>query len=443
MNITPIYPSFGAARGPGFWLNPRNLLASRRQGRRDESVLWRRRLESENPAPGDRSTDVRALLYPGRPPLQQVLRSFSFVLLGDTGEGDKSQYATLPLIRALNPDFLIINGDLAYPAGRIRDFIQGFFEPYQGLHRPIWAVPGNHEYYSPNSGREFYDIFCSRKYESFWQQYGLSFVKQPGTYWELTAPDLPFAVLGLDSGMKGHLDPGGEGDYGDPGQLDWLSRRLEQARGKSVLALFHIPALVNETKAHGRATRLYTLLASSPAVRAVVTGHEHNFQYYEPPIFATFAGLTPTPGALGPHYFVSGASGAFLSPVEFATREGDYPASLVFPDRDAWSGYVRRRPLRRWGFSKIAKSVLARAIHGLEGAMWDRDDEQFLSLLHVEAALSAGGWQVTMTPYFQENLDDLYPGLAAGTEVSVSAGLPAPPAAGLAKCRQPSIQLYP
>jgi hypothetical protein len=166
MNITPVYPSFGVGRGPGFWLDPRNLLASRRIGRRDESVLWRRRQEWETPAPGDRSTDLRALLYPGRPPEEQALRSFSFIILGDTGEGDKSQYATLPLIRALDPDFLIINGDLAYPAGRVEDFIQGFFEPYQGLQRPIWAVPGNHEYYSPNSGREFHEIFCTRKYEA-------------------------------------------------------------------------------------------------------------------------------------------------------------------------------------------------------------------------------------------------------------------------------------
>ena len=65
MNITPVYPSFGVGRGPGFWLDPRNLLASRRIGRRDESVLWRRRQEWETPAPGDRSTDLRALLYPG------------------------------------------------------------------------------------------------------------------------------------------------------------------------------------------------------------------------------------------------------------------------------------------------------------------------------------------------------------------------------------------
>jgi hypothetical protein len=443
MNITPVYPSFGVGRGPGFWLDPRNLLASRRIGRRDESVLWRRRQEWETPAPGDRSTDVRALLYPGRPPEQQTLRSFSFVILGDTGEGDKSQYATLPLIRALNPDFLIINGDLAYPAGRVEDFIQGFFEPYQGLQRPIWAVPGNHEYYSPNSGREFHEIFCTRKYEAMWQQYGLPLVRQPGTYWELASADLPLTILALDSGMNGYFDPGGEGDYGDPEQLGWLSRRLDPAAGKSVVALFHIPALVNERKAHGRANRLHLMLASSRAVRAVITGHEHSFQYYPPPVFSAFAGVPPGEGAGGPHYFVSGASGAFLSPVEYATNEGEYPAAVVFPDRDAWTGYVHRRPLRKWGFSRLAKSVVARAVHSLEGAVWDQDDEQFLSLLHVEASLSSGEWRVTLTPYFQASLDDLYPGVPAGTRVSVSEGLPVPPPEGLARCRQPSIQLYP
>jgi hypothetical protein len=87
--------------------------------------------------------------------------------------------------------------------------------------------------------------------------------------------------------------------------------------------------------------------------------------------------------------------------------------------------------------------VVARAVHSLEGAVWDQDDEQFLSLLHVEASLSSGAWRVTLTPYFQASLDDLYPGVPAGTRVSVSEGLPVPPPEGLARCRQPSIQLYP
>jgi hypothetical protein len=61
----------------------------------------------------------------------------------------------------------------------------------------------------------------------------------------------------------------------------------------------------------------------------------------------------------------------------------------------------------------------------------------------VEAVASGGDWRVTLTPYFQESLDDLYPGVPPGTRVSVSDGLPAPPPEGLAKCRRPPIQMYP
>jgi hypothetical protein len=443
VNIQPLYPPFGSGRGPRFWLNPRNLLASRRKFRRDESVVWRRRLESEHPIAGERSTDFRLLLNPGVGTAAAMPAAFSFVLLGDTGEGDKSQYATLPLIRALDPDFLIINGDIAYPAGRVEDFIQGFFEPYQGLQRPIWAVPGNHEYYSPHSGREFYDIFCTRKYENHWLRYGLTFVQQPGTYWELSSPGVPIVVLGLDSGMHGHFDPAGEKDHGDPEQLEWLARRLEAAEGKAVLALFHIPSLVNGRKVSDRATRLHTLLAASPSVRAVVTGHEHSFQYYQPPAFAEFAGVSPASGDARQHYFVSGAGGAFLSPVTFALSSGTHPPTAMFPDQMSWKEYISRRPLKRWGFSKIAKTVAARLVNSVEGALWDQDEEQFLSLIHVHARNDGSGWRVALVPYFQRSLDQLYEGMPRGTKVSVRDGLPVPTSAGLASCRQPAIQLYP
>ena len=69
-------------------------------------------------------------------------------ILGDTGEGDTSQYALLPLLHAANPDLIIINGDVAYPAGELDDFVEGFFRPYTGFGIPIWATAGNHEYYS-------------------------------------------------------------------------------------------------------------------------------------------------------------------------------------------------------------------------------------------------------------------------------------------------------
>jgi len=85
--------------------------------------------------------------------------SFRFLILGDTGEGDYSQYGTLPMIRAMRPSFVLINGDVAYPAGRNEDFERGFFTPYRGLNVPIWATPGNHEYYSTLKGAEFFGLF--------------------------------------------------------------------------------------------------------------------------------------------------------------------------------------------------------------------------------------------------------------------------------------------
>src|SRR5829696_4898866 len=154
-----IFPKLSGLRGPGFWLNPINWVASRKKFRRDHTVEWRQRYEHDSPAAPDRVTDFTELT--GQ---QHLSEGFSFIILGDTGEGDKSQYALLPLIRALKPDFMVINGDLAYPAGSEDDFLEGFFQPYQNLGIPIWAVPGNHEYYSPQNGREFFDLFCTAKH---------------------------------------------------------------------------------------------------------------------------------------------------------------------------------------------------------------------------------------------------------------------------------------
>ncbi len=139
MPPTFVWPRFGSVRGPGFWVDPRNWVASRKKLRRDHTVEWRRRYEAEYPSAPARSVPFEKLTN------RDAGTGFSFIILGDTGEGDRSQYGLLPLIRTLAPDFLIINGDLAYPAGREQDFIEGFFAPYQNLQVPVWATPGNHE----------------------------------------------------------------------------------------------------------------------------------------------------------------------------------------------------------------------------------------------------------------------------------------------------------
>ena len=433
MAVTFLWPRFDSVRGPGFWVDPRNWLASRKKFRRDHTVEWRRRYEAEHPSPPARSVPFEKLTN------RDAAAGFSFVILGDTGEGDRSQYGLLPLIRALAPDFVIINGDLAYPAGREQDFIEGFFTPYQNLHVPVWATPGNHEYYSEHNGREFFDLFCTSKHQKLWQDYGLRLVPQPGTYWELASPGCPLVVLGVDSGMSASLDATPTSD-GDAGQLAWLEWRLKlaQAAGRRAIVLFHIPALVNQERDKApHLDRLHALMIRfASVVSAVITAHEHSFQYYKPETFASFVAGAPVPA---PHYFVSGAGGAFLSPIKFDPTKGTYCADTVFPSRDDWAGYVRLGS-RAVGVFGLFRSALARAVRSLEGAVHDSDLARFLSLIQVRVAHANGQWQAQLVVYAQPSLEALYEGMQEVT-VNVRDGLPPPSPANVGGCELMKISL--
>lgn len=334
----------GVKRGMGYWLNPTNIWASRRKFlRRDNSNTWRKvYLGTSLRDHPDRSMPFSELLD-----RDVTGEELTLLVLGDTGEGDWSQYSLLPLIRALEPDLMLLNGDVAYPAGRVEDYRRGFFEPYRGLGIPIWAVPGNHEYYSRLKGREFVDVFCTYRRSREWSEAGLPLVPQPGTYWEIREPggEPGVVILGIDTGMAGDLDGHGRNHEPDAAQLDWLRSRLEraEAEGRPVVVLFHIPALVNEAdKEKVHLHRLHEILATSPQVRLILTGHVHNHQHYTPETFRRYLEESQNvdPPALEntPHFIVSGLGGAFLARPE---HQGTYPAETVYPSREQWQEHAR------------------------------------------------------------------------------------------------------
>lgn len=88
------------------------------------------------------------------------LEDFSFIVMGDTGEGDVSQYAAVPSFLALGrgTEFAVIASDVVYPAGDVNQYIGKFFVPYAGYPRPIYAVPGNHDWLDGLAG--FMRHFC-------------------------------------------------------------------------------------------------------------------------------------------------------------------------------------------------------------------------------------------------------------------------------------------
>ncbi len=429
--IEPIYPRLAKNRGPVYWLLPANLAASRRKFKSDYSNEWRYVHEQRNP-PASRTVQFQRLL---EAPAAKL--SFKFIIVGDTGEGDRSQYGLLPLIRAVEPDFMIINGDVAYPAGRYDDFIHGFFEPYQNFDIPVWATAGNHEYYSKHHGREFYDIFCTNIYQKEWARYGLRLVEQPGMFWELrdSGRSTGLVVIGLDSGKKANLDghtsfvtrinPFARSKTADLEQHRWLEDRLTAAddRGDCVMILFHIPSLVSQE--HKRDTHLgelHRIIGRHACVRAVICGHTHNHQQYEPTTFGSYLAAehkAPRRAHQAPHYVVSGNGGATVDGTVF--RKRNYSALKVFPEPSDWQEYTlgARSMIDRAG---LDRSLLSRTLGIFKKSVQrDADAAKLLSFILVEVN---GAAPVSVSHVWMKNLQDLFTKLPDGTPVDVTSANP-------------------
>ena len=112
---------------------------------------------------GDPTNDMRRAwveqLSDGRPS-DFTIRDYadqaeiSVLVLGDTGEGDGSQYALVPglVSESAGTAFAFVLSDVIYPAGGIDDYENKFYRPYKDYPGPIYAVPGNHDWYDDLTG---------------------------------------------------------------------------------------------------------------------------------------------------------------------------------------------------------------------------------------------------------------------------------------------------
>lgn len=215
------------------WLDPRMLWAAR------NGVLasWL----------GDPTGDVRARWVAQRAaagaPADKVIRRddpdrFSFLVLGDTGEGGEPQYAVVPglLNKGRDTAFAVLASDVIYPVGSADDYGPKFFRPYRDYQAPIYAIPGNHDWYEDLAG--FMRVFCDdapplparpapRPLTRAWLRSLLwhrpragdggrlararalrsgpaQRAVQPGPYWAVDAG--PVRIVGIDTGLLGTVD---------------------------------------------------------------------------------------------------------------------------------------------------------------------------------------------------------------------------------------------
>ena len=81
---------------------------------------------------------------------------FSFIVIGDPGEGDASQYALverlIDISRRADIKFLVVASDVVYPAGAMADYEYNSYMPFKGFTKPIYALPGNHDWFDALEG---------------------------------------------------------------------------------------------------------------------------------------------------------------------------------------------------------------------------------------------------------------------------------------------------
>ena len=321
---------------------------------------------------------------------------FAFIVIGDTGEGDSSQHVLRDqLLRAAQqPEvrFVVLSSDVIYPSGEMKDYEAKFWLPFKGVQKPMYAIPGNHDWFDALEGfaatflepaaartmmraRVAADFKLTTTTEGQIEaliveaarlrgEYGVPTGLQQGPFFQFQTDR--FALFAVDTGITKRLDGA---------QLAWFRDALGSARGKLKLAILGHPLFAcgkYRAAEHADFAAIHELLREND-VRIVMAGDTHDLEYYrEEP-----AGGPPM------HHFVNGGGGAFL------TMGAQFADPATMPTRE-WAFYPRTAPL-------VAKNEA-------HNPVWKKPMWWWLSELH--AWPSAPEWvsaafDYNVAPYFQ------------------------------------------
>jgi predicted phosphodiesterase len=195
--------------------------------------------------------------------------STRFLVLGDTGTGEKPQYEVGQRVEEyrsrVNFDFAIMLGDNIYGSERPQDFQRKFELPYKATLDAgvkFYASLGNHD--DPN--QRFYKPFNMNGERYYTYKKG------------------PIQFYALDS------------NYFDRKHLEWFEKELKDSKSDWKMAYFHHP-LYSSGAHHGSETDLRQLMEPlfiKYGMDVVFAGHEHFYERLKP--------------QKGVNYFIAGGS---------------------------------------------------------------------------------------------------------------------------------------
>jgi uncharacterized membrane protein HdeD (DUF308 family)/3',5'-cyclic AMP phosphodiesterase CpdA len=306
---------------------------------------------------------------------------FSFIVIGDTGEGDASQHSLRDqLLRSAWQDevkFVVLSSDVVYPVGAMRDYETKFWLPFKGVEKPVYAIPGNHDWYDaleafaatffePEAARLAMQARADAEHKltsttdaridelirqaaELRGQYRVPTGFQEAPFFQIQTGR--FALIAVDTGVVKGVDPA---------ELAWLRSALDAARGKFTMVVLGHPLYaggVYQAEDNEAFTAIHRLLQEHE-VQLVMAGDTHDLEYYvEPP---------GEGGGTGAVHIVNGGGGAYMSfgtalawPASPATAQwAFYPTTAQVTDKLdrktpawKWPAWLWTRGFGGWPFS--------------------------------------------------------------------------------------------
>jgi 3',5'-cyclic AMP phosphodiesterase CpdA len=298
--------------------------------------------------------------------------AFSFYISVILAKEDASQYILSDqIVNNASQDlvkFLVISSDVVYPDGAMKDYERNFWLPMKGVQKPVFAIPGNHDWYDALEGfaATFYDSTSASKAmrarraadldltsathktiqtqlveaSRLRKEYRIPTGYQQAPYFQLQTKD--FAFICVETGVLRRID-----DV----QMEWLKQSLEASQGKFIFVLAGHPFYAAGEYQGNMNTDFAALheLCRKYKVRIVMAGDTHDLEYYEEPLDEN----DPTKKM---YHFVNGGGGAYLSlgaalkPANEMPEKvwAHYPAAAQIIDKIEKNTGVLKKPAWIW-----------------------------------------------------------------------------------------------
>jgi uncharacterized membrane protein HdeD (DUF308 family) len=329
---------------------------------------------------------------------------FSFIVIGDTGEGDPSQMSLHDQLIAAsqreNVKFLVLSSDVIYPDGKMKDYETNFYLPFKGFKKPIYAIPGNHDWYDADEGfnANFFEhaaaiislrarlaadvktdlITTNKRFDEMVAEakrlreyYRIQNGGQRAPFFELHKPG--FSLIAVDTGIMRTIDEK---------ERSWLEAALQRAGDNFKLVVLGHPFYVGgkDSAADDKPFNDIHELLRRYEVDVAMAGDTHDFEFYREK-------YPSTDGEREMLHFVNGGGGAYLS----VGTAADFPKQPITSD---YAFYPRTDELKK----KIQKETPA---WKLPFWWW----MEYFGGYPFDSEMVSGAFDFNRAPFFQSFLE--------------------------------------